>query len=93
MKKLTTAGLALSAAFAASGEARAYVNYPWCIHGDARGLECVFSTREQCNADGRGRGFGGQCIQNPHYNPALGSVVEIGQAKKPDQRRRKSDRR
>jgi hypothetical protein len=93
MKKLITAGLALSVVFPALGEVHAYVNYPWCVHGDARGFECVFSSREQCNADGRGRGFGGQCIQNPHYNPALGPVVERGQVKKPDQGQRKPDRR
>jgi hypothetical protein len=80
MRKLMIAGLTLSAVFAASGQARAYVNYPWCVAGETRGMECVFSTKEQCAQDGRGRGFGTQCIQNPSYNPALGSVVERGQA-------------
>jgi hypothetical protein len=80
MRKLMIAGLTLSAAFAASGQVHAYVNYPWCVAGETRGMECVFSTKEQCAQDGRGRGFGTQCIQNPSYNPALGSVVERGQA-------------
>jgi hypothetical protein len=31
MKKVMTAGLALSALFAASGQVPADVNYPWCI--------------------------------------------------------------
>ena len=69
MKKLMTAAFALSALFAASGKVHADVNYPWCLMGDTRGYECVFSSREQCNQDGRNRGFGGQCIQNPFYKP------------------------
>jgi hypothetical protein len=84
MTKLMAAGLALSAAVAAAGKANAYVNYPWCIIGDTRGMDCVFSSREQCSTDGRNRGFGGQCIQNPFYNPALPSVVpSAGPPKKP----------
>jgi hypothetical protein len=74
MKKLVTAGLVLSAVVAASGKARADVNYPWCIIGDTRGFECVFSSREQCAQDGRNRGFGGQCIQNPAYKPGPPTV-------------------
>ncbi len=75
MKTLMTAGLSLSAAFTALGEARAYVNYPWCLVGDTRGMDCVFSSREQCATDGRNRGFGSQCVRNPSYNPALPSVI------------------
>jgi uncharacterized protein DUF3551 len=75
MKKLMTAGLSLSAAFTALEEVHAYVNYPWCLVGDTRGMDCVFSSREQCAVDGRSRGFGSQCIRNPSYNPALPSVV------------------
>jgi Protein of unknown function (DUF3551) len=80
MKQLVMAGLALSAAFAAVGEAHAYVNYPWCAFGEGRGMDCVFASKEQCARDGRGRGFGGQCIANPNYNPALGSVISPAQA-------------
>jgi Protein of unknown function (DUF3551) len=77
MRKSVIAGLALSAAFVAfAGKAQAYVNYPWCIIGDTRGLDCVFTSREQCAMDGRNRGFGGQCIQNPSYNPAKSRIVE-----------------
>jgi Protein of unknown function (DUF3551) len=77
MRKLITAGMALSAVFVALTEkVHAYVNYPWCVQGETRGMECVFSTKEQCAQDGRGRGFGSQCIRNPTYNPALGSVGE-----------------
>jgi hypothetical protein len=67
MRRLITAGLALSASFVALGQAHASVSYPWCVMGETRGFECYFSTREQCAADGRGRGFGGQCIRNPYY--------------------------
>ena len=90
MKKLMTAGLTLSAGFAALGEVHAYVNYPWCAVGDTRGVDCVFTTKEQCAQDGRGRGFGTQCIRNPGYDPALGSVVERGQAQAPAKVHRKS---
>jgi Protein of unknown function (DUF3551) len=76
MRKSITAGLALWATFAAfAGKVHAEVNYPWCIIGDTRGLECVFSSREQCAQDGRNRGFGGQCIQNPYYKPGQPPTV------------------
>lgn len=76
MKKLMTAAFALSALFAASGKAHAEVNYPWCIMGDTRGFECVFSSREQCMQDGRNRGFGSQCVQNPAYKPGKPTVSQ-----------------
>ena len=78
MKRLMTAGLSLCAVLAALGEAEAYVNYPWCIIGNTRGIDCVFSSREQCAEDGRNRGFGGQCIKNPNYDPDKGPVVNSG---------------
>jgi hypothetical protein len=56
------------------GKANAHVNYPWCIIGDTRAVDCVFMRREQCAVDGRNRGFGGQCIKIhstiPHYLPS-----------------------
>jgi hypothetical protein len=85
MKKLIIAALALSAVLATLGKVQAYVNYPWCAMGDTRGIDCVFTTKEQCAQDGRGRGFGTQCIRNPSYNPSLGSVVERGQAQAAEQ--------
>jgi hypothetical protein len=70
VRKSVIAGLALWAGLAAfAGKTHAEVNYPWCIIGDTRGYECVFLSREQCAQDGRNRGFGGQCIQNPAYKP------------------------
>jgi uncharacterized protein DUF3551 len=75
MRKSVIAGLALWAAFA--GKVHAEVNYPWCIIGDYRGIDCVFSSREQCTQDGRNRGFGGQCIQNPAYKPGAPTVSGV----------------
>ena len=77
-KQLMTAGVALSAVLTALGEVKAYVNYPWCIIGDTRGIDCVFSTLQQCTSDGRNRGFGSQCIKNPNYDPTKGPVVNSG---------------
>jgi Protein of unknown function (DUF3551) len=91
MKKLMTAGLALSGMFAAPWEVHAYVNYPWCIIGDTRGVDCVFASREQCAQDGKSRGFGGQCMRNPSYNPALPSVVDqSARSLQADRERRKA---
>ena len=90
MRKPIIAELALlGVTMALTGEVHAYVNYPWCAVGITRGLDCVFASREQCAEDGRGRGFGTQCMQNPSYNPRLPSVVDQGrQAREADQRRR-----
>ena len=72
MRNSVIAGLALWAAFAAfAGKTHAEVNYPWCIIGDTRAVDCYFTSREQCAQDGRNRGFGGQCIQNPFYKPGV----------------------
>jgi Protein of unknown function (DUF3551) len=77
MSKLIVAGLILGAGLTAFGrQAQAYLNYPWCIVGDTRGIDCVFSTQEQCTFDGRNRGFGGQCIRNPSYDPTKGPTGE-----------------
>jgi hypothetical protein len=93
MRKPIIAGLALLGAILSS-EVHGYVNYPWCVMGDARGMDCVFSTKEQCAQDGRGRGFGSQCRQNPAYNPRLPSVIDQGRAaEEADQRRRRSQGR
>jgi Protein of unknown function (DUF3551) len=81
MKKVMTAAFALSALFAVSGKAHAEVNYPWCIIGDTRAIDCYFPSREQCMQDGRNRGFGSQCIQNPAYKP--GAPTISGSVKRP----------
>jgi hypothetical protein len=92
MRKSIIAGLAMWATFAAfAGKAHADVNYPWCLMGDTRGYECVFSTREQCMQDGRNRGFGSQCIPNPYYKPGAPTVSgqkrTVSRAPRPSQAR------
>ena len=67
MKSFMLAGIAFSAVFIGSGHARAATNYPWCIISNNRGMDCVFSSHEQCEADGRNRGFGSNCRPNPDY--------------------------
>lgn len=68
MRKSVIAGLALWRPLRRPQErSTQMLNYPWWLMGDTRGYECVFSSREQCMQDGRNRGFGGQCIQNPAY--------------------------
>jgi hypothetical protein len=79
MKKVMTAAFVLSALFAVSGKVQAEINYPWCLMGDTRGYECVFSSREQCMQDGRNRGFGSQCIKNPSYKPGAPTVSGAAQ--------------
>jgi hypothetical protein len=58
------------------------VNYPWCIIGNTRAIDCYFSSPEQCMQDGRNRGFGGQCIQNPYYKPGQPPTVSGPVAKR-----------
>ncbi len=83
MQKLIITGLILGAGLTVlGGQAQAYPNYPWCAQGDTRGTECYFSTREQCANDGRNRGFGGQCIQNPFYDPTKGPIIESASARR-----------
>jgi hypothetical protein len=50
MRKSLIAGLALCATLTGfAGKAQAYVNCPWCMIGDTRAVDCVFSSREQCS--------------------------------------------
>ena len=83
MKEFITAALPLCAVFTCLEPSYAYTNYPWCIISNNRGMDCVFSSYEQCQADGRNRGFGSNCRQNPAYNPKLPSVVEGGAVRRP----------
>jgi hypothetical protein len=77
MRQLMTTVMALSVLFVTfAGKAHAEVNYPWCIIGDTRAIDCYFSTREQCMQDGRNRGFGSQCIKNPYYKPGKPTVSQ-----------------
>ena len=83
MRTLITAGLALSAVCTAVGQAHAATNYPWCIISNNRGMDCIFSSRAQCDADGRNRGFGSNCRQNPDYKPGLGPVIQNNRRPRP----------
>jgi hypothetical protein len=42
---------------------------PWCAVGGPRGMDCDFSTREQCTTEGRWRGVGARCVRNPSLLP------------------------
>ena len=76
MRKSITCGLTLWAAVTAfSGEAKAHLNYPWCVRDDIGTNHCDFSTREQC-FDSRNPRGGLPCIANPAYDPRKGRVVE-----------------
>jgi Protein of unknown function (DUF3551) len=89
MRKLLFAGSALSAVFVGwAAEVRA-VEYPWCVIGERRSMECVFSTREQCVADSS-RGFGGGCLQNPFYHGARAALAGPEVRVRPDHVRHKS---
>ncbi len=58
---------ALAVAFAAlAAPAAAQNNYPWCANfADGAGVNCGFSSYEQCMATARGSG--GSCNENDMY--------------------------
>jgi len=85
MSHFTTLGLMLAATFALVENADAYMNYPWCINGDSRGVDCSYRSKEECAKSGRNRGFGSQCRENTAYNPALPFVVEQGRVRPTEQ--------
>ena len=44
-------------------------NYPWCAQYSGRGgMNCGFTTFDQCMA--AVRGIGGFCVQNTQYQPS-----------------------
>jgi hypothetical protein len=45
MSHFIMVGLILAAAIAAAEKAQAYINYPWCINGDARGIDCSYRSK------------------------------------------------
>ena len=68
---LLAAGMLLGAA-AITAPARAQ-NYPWCAEfADGAGVNCGFSTYQQCMATSMGSG--GSCTPNNLYRPAAGAV-------------------
>ena len=64
--RILIAAAALFLAASASDRAAA-VDYPWCAHyGDSHGgINCGFTTLEQCRA--AISGHGGVCVPNPYY--------------------------
>jgi Protein of unknown function (DUF3551) len=46
--------------------ASAEISYPWCKLSFDGGTNCGFTSREQCQAGGRG----GYCVENPAYTGA-----------------------
>jgi Protein of unknown function (DUF3551) len=58
--------VAMAAASATHAQAQ---TYPWCANfADGAGVNCGFSTREQCLATSMGSG--GTCTQNNDYRPS-----------------------
>jgi hypothetical protein len=48
--------------------------YPWCANfADGAGVNCGFSTREQCLATSMGSG--GTCTENNEYRPAASATA------------------
>jgi hypothetical protein len=53
-------------AFGAAGDARAGVEYPWCLEPSRFTVgNCYYSTLEQCMATASGNV--GVCMRNPRY--------------------------
>ncbi len=57
--------------------AAAQSNYPWCSHfSDGAGVNCGFTSFEQCLENVRG--IGGFCQQNDWYHPAAAAPQYSG---------------
>lgn len=66
--RLIAISLAFAAGTLASVSAARAQNYPWCANfADGAGVNCGFSSYEQCMATSRGSG--GACTKNPQYVP------------------------
>jgi Protein of unknown function (DUF3551) len=61
--------LGISVGIVGTGDRAAAQNYPWCAQysGDG-GMNCGFTTFQQCLADVSG--IGGFCTQNSTYQPS-----------------------
>ena len=61
--------LGIAAGAASIGTRAVAQNYPWCANfADGAGINCGFSTLEQCMATSAGSG--GSCARNNQYSPA-----------------------
>jgi hypothetical protein len=77
MKRLAAAGLVLFAMFIAlMGEVNALANYPWCILGYHRGVDCYFSTRDAGAMRCRREKYG--VWSQVHTKPILQSYTAFG---------------
>ncbi len=72
------AALAVEVATEASAHAQ---NYPWCANfADGAGVNCGFSTYEQCMATSQGSG--GFCTKNNLYTPSRAAAPARRRARK-----------
>jgi hypothetical protein len=71
---IALAVLGVFAGAAATGTAAQAQNYPWCsMFADGAGVNCGYSTYEQCQA--AARGGGGYCAQNNMYTPPAATAA------------------
>ena len=64
---------AVTAASATYAQAQ---TYPWCANfADGAGVNCGFSTLEQCQATSRGSG--GSCTQNTDFRPSATATAAL----------------
>jgi hypothetical protein len=82
MKKLIAAGLVLSPVFIALiGEVHAYANYPWCIIGYRRGVDCYFRSRSNALQRGGNSALAAGAYKIPftipHYLRSLTEHVQL----------------
>jgi len=69
--------LAIGGAIAWIGTQAEAQNYPWCAqYGSMGGLNCGFTTVQQCQATVTG--MGGFCEVNTQYQPVPGSYRSPG---------------
>jgi hypothetical protein len=73
----TSAFLAATIAIGARAEAQ---NYPWCANYDKSGMNCGFTSFQQCLIDVSG--VGGFCEQNNTYKPPAAAAPSRHQALK-----------
>lgn len=76
---MTAAILTLASVLDATSQARAEVDYPYCLaNGGYVQGRCEYTTLEQCKASASG--LGGYCAENPFYTS--GSTAGLNGARK-----------
>ena len=72
--RLLRVALGVLATLAAIGGRAQAQNYPWCANfADGAGVNCGFTTLEQCLTTSRGSG--GYCDYNNLYKPPAGAAA------------------